>query len=178
MNMKKTLAITLAAVTLLGLAACSKTQPAVQPASTQKADVQIQNPWTDYESPEAAEAAVGYEITIPESISGCSDKQYRAMEQDGDTMLEVIYAADSEAETEAGRVRKAPGSEDISGDYNEYAEQQSMTVGSVSATCKGEGGLVKLAIWTDGVYAYSMSVSQPQNADAWAQIVKGVQVCS
>ncbi len=174
MNMKKTLAITLAAVTLLGLAACSKTQPAVQPASTQKADVQIQNSWTDYESPEAAEAAVGYEISIPESISGCSDKQYRAMEQDGDTMLEVIYAADSEAETEAGRVRKAPGSEDISGDYNEYAEQQSMTVGSVSATCKGEGGLVKLAIWTDGGYTYAVSVEDGCTADEMAALISQI----
>lgn len=174
MNMKKTLAITLAAVTLLGLAACSKTQPAVQPASTQKADVQIQNPWTDYESPEAAEAAVGYEISIPESISGCSDKQYRAMERDGDTMLEVIYAADSEAETEAGRVRKAPGSEDISGDYNEYAEQQSMTVGSVSATCKGEGGLVKLAIWTDGGYTYAVSVEDGCTADEMAALISQI----
>lgn len=172
--MKKTLAITLAAVTLLGLAACSKTQPAVQPASTQKADVQIQNPWTDYESPEAAEAAVGYEISIPESISGCSDKQYRAMEQDGDTMLEVIYAADSEAETEAGRVRKAPGSEDISGDYNEYAEQQSMTVGSVSATCKGEGGLVKLAIWIDGGYTYAVSVEDGCTADEMAALISQI----
>ena len=168
--MKKTLAITLAAVTLLGLAACSNTQP----ASTQKADVQIQNPWTDYESPEAAEAAVGYEISIPESISGCSDKQYRAMEQDGDTMLEVIYAADSEAETEAGRVRKAPGSEDISGDYNEYAEQQSMTVGSVSATCKGEGGLVKLAIWTDGGYTYAVSVEDGCTADEMAALISQI----
>ena len=174
MNMKKTLAITLAAVTLLGLAACSKTQPAAQQASTQKENVQIQNPWTDYESLEAAEAAVGYEISIPESISGCSDKQYRAMELDGDTMLEVIYAADSEAEAEAGRVRKAPGSEDISGDYNEYAEQQSLTVGSVSATCKGESGLVKLAIWTDGGYTYAVSVEDGCTADEMAALISQI----
>ena len=117
---------------------------------------------------------MGYEISIPESISGCSDKQYRAMEQDGDTMLEVIYAADSKAETEAGRVRKAPGSEDISGDYNEYAEQQSMTVGSVSATCKGEGGLVKLAIWTDGGYTYAVSVEDGCTADEMAALISQI----
>lgn len=70
-------------------------------------------------------------------------------------MFEIIYAS---GEDEVARVRKAPGADDVSGDYNEYAETESVDVDGVSVTMKGEGGLVSLAVWTTGDYSYALSV--------------------
>ena len=85
-------------------------------------------------------------------------------------MLEVIYA---DGETEIARVRKAPGTEDISGDYNAY-DAQDVAVGDVTVTMKSADGLVKLAIWQDGGYTYAVSVEAGLSADAMAELVSQI----
>ena len=119
--MKKVFAFALTAAVLLSLAACStaaKTDRADEtPAAeqTQTDNTQIPNPWTEYASLDEAENAAGFDCTIPDAIDGCSETSFRVLDSDGETRLEVIYA---DGETEIARVRKAPGTEDISGDYN------------------------------------------------------------
>lgn len=47
--------------------------------------------------------------------------------------------------------RKSRGSEDISGDYQLYSQQQNLDIDGIAVTLKGDGGLVCLATWqTDG----------------------------
>ena len=107
--MKKYLALVLSACVLLAFAACARQpQPAIS-TDTQ----QIPNPWTDYASLDEAEAAAGFDLAIPDAVDGCSEKQFRALDADGDKMIEVIYAS---GEDEIVRIRKAPGAEDITGD--------------------------------------------------------------
>ncbi len=102
--MKKYLALVLSACVLLAFAACARQpQPAIS-TDTQ----QIPNPWTDYASLDEAEAAAGFDLAIPDAVDGCSEKQFRAMDADGDKMIEVIYAS---GENEIARIRKAPGAE-------------------------------------------------------------------
>ena len=86
-----------------------------------------------------------------------------------DEMLEVVYV---NGEDETGRVRKARGSEDISGDYNEYAE--TVSVGGIDVLLKGDAGLVKLAVWTNDGYAYSVSSEAGMTADEMMALVSAV----
>lgn len=174
--MKKVFAFVLTAAVLLSLAACStaaKTDRADEtPAAeqTQTDNTQIPNPWTDYDSLDEAIATAGFDCTIPDTIGGCSEKAFRVLDADGETMLEVIYA---DGETEIARVRKAPGTEDISGDYNAYDEQD-VAVGDVTVTMKSADGLVKLAIWQDGGYTYTVSMEAGISADAMAELVSQI----
>ena len=174
--MKKVFAFVLTAAVLLSLAACStaaKTDRADEtPAAeqTQTDNTQIPNPWTDYDSLDEAIAAAGFDCTIPDTIGGCSEKAFRVLDADGETMLEVIYA---DGETEIARVCKAPGTEDISGDYNAY-DAQDVAVGDVTVTMKSADGLVKLAIWQDGGYTYAVSVEAGLSTDAMAELVSQI----
>ncbi len=178
--MKKYLALVLSAFMLLAFAACARQpQPAIS-TDTQ----QILNPWTDYASLDEAETAAGYDLAIPDAVDGCSEKQFRALDADGDKMIEVIYAS---GEDEIARIRKAPGAEDISGDCNApgaedisgdcnaYAEQTELTSGDAAVTMKGADGLVQLAIWQADGYTYAVSVENGLTADAMAELVAQVR---
>ncbi len=176
--MKKLLIFTLTAAMLLSLAACAKNAaPAVepeQPAQTETdttGNVQIPNPWTDYDSQSDAAQAAGFDLAAPEEISGCAEKSYRVLNADGDVMFEIIYAS---GEDEAARVRKAPGADDVSGDYNTYDEVNSVDVGGVSVTMKGAGGLVNLAVWTTGDYSYALSVEAAISQSDMAALVADI----
>ena len=187
--MKKLLIFTVTAAMLLSLAACAQSaKPAAkpdQPAQTETADsknaqaetaeienVQIPNPWTDYDSKDDAAQAAGFDLAVPDEISGCSEKSYRVLSAEGDVMFEIIYAS---GEDETARIRKAPGADDVSGDYNEYAETETVDAGGVSVTMKGKNGLVKLAIWTNGNYSYALSVESGLSQNDMAALVSNIQ---
>ena len=180
--MKKLLIFTVTAAMLLSLAACAQSaKPAAkpdQPAQTEQAEttdtenVQIPNPWTDYDSKDDAAQAAGFDLAVPDEISGCSEKSYRVLNAEGDVMFEIIYAS---GEDETARICKAPGANDVSGDYNEYAETETVDAGGVSVTMKGENGLVKLAVWTNGDYSYVLSVESGLSQSDMAALVSNIQ---
>lgn len=92
---------------------------------------------------EAAKLA-GFSMTVP----GTPDR----IEAWAGEMLQVFY--DGEQATLC--IRKAPGREDISGDYNVYPQVE--TVDGI--TLKGENGSVRLALWTADGYTYAVSLAQ------------------
>ncbi len=63
--------------------------------------------------------------------------------------------------------RKSQGTEDNSGDYNDYPRQEALEVGGNAVTLKGAEEGFTLATWTDGSYAYSVSVTEPLSQDAF-----------
>ena len=161
--MKRLFAVIMMLLTILSLAACGNSTDSDEPDI-----IGMPNPFTDFDTLAEAEAQTGFDITLPDAI-GSSDKRiYRAM---NDEMLEVIYM---NGEDETGRVRKARGSEDISGDYNEYAETETVSVGGVDVLLKGDAGLVKLAVWTNDGYAYSVSSEAGLTADEMTELVSAV----
>ena len=180
--MKKLTSMLLALALVLSLAACAQSaKPAAEPekpAQTEQAEttdtknVQIPNPWTDYDSKDDAAQAAGFDLTVPDEISGCSEKSYRVLSAEGDVMFEIIYAS---GEDETARIRKAPGADDVSGDYNEYAETETVDVDGGSVTMKGADGLVKLAIWTNGDYSYALSVESGLSQNDMAALVSNIQ---
>ena len=162
--MKRLFAVIMMLLTILPLAACgNKTDDSTEPDI-----IGMPNPLTDFDTLAEAEKQTGFYITLPDAI-GSSDKRiYRAM---NDEMLEVVYV---NGEDETGRVRKARGSEDISGDYNEYAETETVSVGGIDVLLKGDAELVKLAVWTNDGYAYSVSSEAGMTADEMMALVSAV----
>ena len=104
----------------------------------------IANPREEYgssmESLSAAAEAVGFSLTLPGSVT---PENYVVI---NGTMLEVDF--------DGGYIRKAPGSEDISGDYNAYDTAETKTVGGKNVTLKGNAGKIMLAVWAEGDYTY------------------------
>ena len=70
--------------------------------------------------------------------------------------------------------RQSLGEEDNSGDWSEYPAQKSLTVNGCAVTLKGEADSYTLAIWQDGTYSYSLSLSVGQPASVWAELIEGV----
>jgi hypothetical protein len=97
---------------------------------------QIANPWQSFDSLPQAEEAAGFSFGLPpETEDGCTAQQFRVM--DG-RLLEVIYQQGDRRLT----VRKAPGSEDISGDYNRYETVTIAEYANGSATIREDKSIL------------------------------------
>ena len=130
---------------------------------------QIPSPFTDCGSLPEAEKLAGFQLKIPGSVGGSDKRVFRAVEHD---LLEVIY---QDGETETARIRKAPGREDVSGDYRDYADVHTVSVANIPVTMKGGRDGVSLAIWTDGGYTYSAAVETPISSDEMARLVSEIR---
>ena len=75
-------------------------------------------------------------------------------------------------ETDSLRYRKSQGAEDNSGDYNEYAQMETVDISGNTVTLKGEKDLYSLAQWTDGSYAYSISVTAPISQEVFTALIE------
>lgn len=73
------------------------------------------------------------------------------------------------------RYRKAAGTEDCSGDYNVYTDVTELEANGVTVTLKGEAGQYTLAIWTDGSYSYSLSLSDGLSLSDWQALMNSMQ---
>ena len=115
---------------------------------------QIANPWTDVATAEEAAKGAGLDGFSLEggeiSLGPVEVTTYRYM--DGIAEAAVEFPAVSMT------VRKGTGSDDISGDYNEYANEWTQNIKGLEVTCYGnrEGEATK-TIWTSGDYSYSIT---------------------
>lgn len=154
--MKKLFVIVLCAALALMFAACGeKADTNEQELSVQSLGgiVQIPNPFVDCETLEEAQELADFDIFLPGSMpKGYGLTAIRAVK---DTMIEIIYNNGSKEI----RIRKGTGSEDISGVYNEYGETDTVTVGGVAVTIKGEGGKVNVASWFECGFAFSLTIN-------------------
>ena len=80
-----------------------------------------------------------------------------------ENLAEVKYTGGSEEL----RYRKSQGTEENSGDYNVYDREETAEIGGNSVTLKGGDEGFTLAIWTDGSYAYSISLTTPLSQEAF-----------
>lgn len=83
-------------------------------------------------------------------------------EEDHVAMIEVIYdngIVDDTTTEDDVRIRKALGSDDISGDYNVYDTEATYQINDCSVTMKGNGSLVSVALWTEDGYTYAIDAS-------------------
>ena len=156
---KHTTLLACSALLAVSLAACS--QPAASDAASTAGSAsssatsdtaQIPNPWTGCTTLADAAALTGYDFTVPDSVDGYPDVTIAVLESE--QLTEVQYSSGNARLC----LRKAPGSDDISGDYNQYAESNAVDVDGRSVTLQGNDGQVQLATWLDGDYTYSIGI--------------------
>ena len=109
---------------------------------------------------------VGFEVTTEFSLPFEAEKA--AYCSYWNEMAEIKYSGEEASAT----YRQFPGTDDPSGDYNAYSDTTEIAVNDLNVTLKGNDGSYVLAIWTDGTYAYSLSVSPGVSAERWHTILQ------
>lgn len=163
--MKKLIAFALSAVMALSLAACGGN------GKTEGNSIKIPNPFTECETMDEAAKLAGFDLEAPDAIDGKERTAIRVLAESG--LVEVSYGSEEERVV----IRKAAGSEDISGDYREYAESNTVDVGDIQVATKGENGQVQLAVWTNNGYTYSIGACAEAglSSDMVTDLVAAVQ---
>jgi len=79
---------------LLLLTGCGKSAEISSASESENAvaDVGVANPWTDHNSLEEAENAVGFELSAPDTIDGYGTPVYRTL---SGTLLEILYPGEN-----------------------------------------------------------------------------------
>lgn len=168
--MKKMMLFALSAIMVLSMAACGA------PANNEEAkeqstseNVRIPNPWKEVASMDEAQNEVGFDIVVPESIEGYTEKVIRISTDT--SIMEVIFRNEDNELC----FRKGTGDSDISGDYNTYTQKDTATIGNTEVMMKGDNGLIHLAVWTSGEYTYSVSVHSGITSATMADLVAEIQ---
>ena len=107
--------------------------------SPEEGTLQIANPAVGYDRYEEAAKAVGFELDTPDLASA-------SFTVIGGSLFEISF--------DGGYIRKAKGSDDISGDYNDYPDIKTETVDGKDVTFKGKDGKIFLLTWADGGFSY------------------------
>ena len=143
------------------------------PAQSEEADssdfVQYGNPYAEYDTLEEAENTIGFEISVPDSYGEYTEPYYAVIEG---KILEVQYY---NGDDRGMIISKSRGSEDISGDFNEYNTVTETEVNGNTVTIKGSGDEFSLALWVSGDYSYSVSVSSGISENALKEIIEKIK---
>ena len=171
--MKKILLMLLLCLTVV---ACGKkeevTEEVTEASTTQTQDYGVPNPYEIVDTLDEAAKIAGFSLEAPTEYADYKSIVIQAI---ADDMIEVIYF-DAEKTHEGLRIRKAVGTDDISGDYNEYKEENVVKVGELEVTEKGNDGNISVASWTDGTHSYSINVDEALlNADDIAKLVETIK---
>ena len=142
--------------------------------ASSETNMNVANPWTDCGSLEDASKIAGFEMTIPESVDGYRNTFIQAMQ---DKMIQVFFSdKDMDAEDRSDvLVRKGAGTDDISGDYNEYSQTESAEMGGKNVTLKGNDNKIFNVTWNSDGYAYSIVADKGLERDVVEAIVGAVK---
>ena len=130
-------------------------------------DTQVTALYSAEEFPSAAALSEAVGFPVPEIRELPFEETERSYISISGNIAEIDYLRGEESLT----FRMAPGTEDQSGNYNEYAESREATAGGIPVTLKGEDGKCFLAVWTDGDYAYSLDDSQGLDEEAVLRMI-------
>ena len=168
--------ILLMSVLCLAIIACGKKEETKQETAEttnviQKESTQIPNPFVEVKNLDEASKIAGFTLEVPETYEDYKQQVIQAIEND---MIEVIYFNDTD--NEGLRIRKAKGTDDISGDYNEYKDVETVKVGDVEVTEKGSDGDIAVVIWNDGTYSYAIDAGEAKlNSEAIANLIANIK---
>ena len=141
-------------------------------AGEEGGNTNMPNPFVDCETLEDAAEIAGFQMWAPLELEGCPYTKIQAVENE---MIQVFYYESEDAETEHVLLRKGAGLEDISGDYNEYASVEEMTLGGRAVTARGDGERIFAAVWSDGTYSFAAVSADGMTEDELNGIVRAVE---
>ena len=154
------------AVLLVGAAALPKL---ISNPTPEESETTIANGMVEVASKEELSEAVGFPVKSAQSLPFFPQSIYYT------SYWGEMAQIDYENGGSTACFRQSLGEEDNSGDWSEYPAQKSLTVNGCAVTLKGEADSYTLAIWQDGTYSYSLSLSAGQPASVWAELIEGVQ---
>lgn len=169
--------ILLMSVLCLAIIACGKKEETKQETAEttnviQKESTQIPNPFVEVKNLDEASKIAGFTLEVPETYEDYKQQVIQAIEND---MIEVIYL-EEESGYEGLRIRKAKGTDDISGDYNEYRNVETVKVVDYDVTEKGDEGNIFIATWTDGTYSYAIDTDRAElNAEDITNLIANIK---
>lgn len=114
------------------------------------------------------ENKLGYKIKIPNYVP--DGYKTDSLSAPFDDFAEIIYTN----ETDTLYYRTAKGSEDISGDYNDYENVETVTVNDNDVTIKGNDNLYHNAGWIDDDEVFSIYSDNGVEKDTMIDIVESV----
>lgn len=138
----------------------------IQISTKTDSSTQIANPFQDCTSLAEAQKLTGFAFQVPDTIDGYADRTISVMDN---SMTQVVYTNQKD---QSILLRKAAGSEDISGDYNTYAQNSTIQVKGSAVTLKGNDSKVFVAVWTQNGYTFAIDSDAGLSA---AQITALVQ---
>lgn len=154
--MKRTIfAIAMAALVLGG---CLSTQNSAQNGGGQNS-VGAPNPFFSFKRLEDAEKKAGFNFNLLDVFENYTIQAYRVIPKQ---LLEAVY--DSESGDEI-RIRKAPGKNDPSGDYNVYRERSSQTINGIEVTFYANENKCGKTVWQTNGYSYSITSQDRMSVD-------------
>lgn len=132
-------------------------------------NVTISRPYTVCETMQEAEVLTGFALECPEIYK---DLKLSEIDVYNNSLIDAVYC---DASDEVGmHIRKAEGSDDISGDYNTWETETKIQAAGKTVTLKGDEGLCSLLIWTENGYSYAVSLAQGITPEEAAAIAEGV----
>ena len=116
-------------------------------------------------------AGVRFMLAVPGRFEGYPNKVYQAIEK---TMVPVLYYDTDPAAEQSSRimVRKGTGSEDISGDYNDYPEKETVGMYGCDVLLRGRDGLVYSAVWNRDGYSFAINADKGLTREALAAAIE------
>lgn len=128
---------------------------------------QMPNPFINHSTLADAVKAAGFPLSAPDTLEGYPQRVIQTM---NDEMIQVIYQNGDSSVT----VRKEAGSGDISGDYNQYAQSETVEVNGATVTMRGENSLVMVAVWENDGYTYAVTSGTGMSAAAMTALIQSV----
>ena len=113
--------------------------------------------------------SLSYPLLVPTSIpEGYQPKAFRCLQGE---LAEVSWQSEDGTIT----YRMAPGNEDVSGDFTAYGWEKILNIGAYTVSCKGEDGVVFLAVWSDGTYSFSLHASAGLTPDQVTDVIESLE---
>ena len=123
-------------------------------------------------TPDEAAKIVGFDIKVLDSEGEYTKRLINVIDKG---MIEVDYLS-SDGQKTVFYIRKSMGTDDISGDYNEYRNVETVKVGDYDVTEKGDEGNIFIATWTDGTYSYAIDTDRAElNAEDITNLIANIK---
>ena len=110
------------------------------------------NPCQEVTELSEAETMTGFKMEIPNAEEPYTKTAITVIDKN---MIEVAYNTADNTDT-GYYIRKAEDTENVSGDYNEYAKTEIDKVGDNDVTLKGDGNSWSAAAWSSDGYSYAI----------------------
>ena len=127
---------------------------------------QISNPFTECDTLEDAKALAGFSISIPASIDGYT-QNYISVIPD-----EMIHVSFQNGDDEI-YFRKGTLTDDLSGDYNVYDYEATLSLDGLDITVKGDADQqLHVAFWSDDEHSYAIGSSAALDVDTMTEYIR------